>query len=394
MTPSPVLSLGSGGSGVAAVYTYVGNTTPQEGTAAFQTSQGVVQIGQSGLFLPAEVQSAAANGIILTPGPSVSPTSQLTAPLLAAGAAGSPNGVYRYAVTFTTAVGETLGLEIGPITLTNVKGSLTALPLGGSTSGVTGRKIYRTLAGGATGTEKLVATIADNTTTTLLDNVADGALGATIPTTDTSFVAVNLGKFDFEHAPVPPPPSSIPAGVAGTSVLTVNGAPGPAVVLGAPDVGADVAGVAGLEQSRAVGVEGGLSTAVASEVSRAIANEATKATMSQAINPQIGTTYTLALSDWTKIVTFSNASASPITFVIPLHATLAINPGFWCDLYCISSAGVVFAPAGGVALPIVGGLTGFSQGIWCQLVNVGLDSWILKGLASQAPGPITKPVIV
>lgn len=182
------------------VFTYVNDNNPQNGDAILETSQGFVKIGQSGLFLPAEVQNLTHDGAILTAGPAASPAPQLTAPVVVAGSSGSPNGVYRYVVTFVTAAGETTaGPELSGITLTNVQGSISALPLGNATSGVTARKIYRTLAAGATGTEKLVGTVADNTTTVFLDNIADGSLGANVPIIDASFVAVNLSAFGWKQ---------------------------------------------------------------------------------------------------------------------------------------------------------------------------------------------------
>lgn len=59
--------------------------------------------------------------------------------------------------------------------------SLSAIPVG--PAGTLSRKIYRTDAGDA-GDWKLVATVADNVTTTATDNLADGA-GAVVPTKDT-----------------------------------------------------------------------------------------------------------------------------------------------------------------------------------------------------------------
>lgn len=182
----------------ASVYTYTSDSSGDVG--AITTAQGVVNLGQSGLFQPSEVQAATAAGCVLVSGPATSPASQLTAPGVGAGSAGNPNGAYRYAVTFVTAAGET---QIGPettFTLTNQQGSLTGIPVGSATSGVTARKIYRTVAGGGSGTEKLVATISDNTTTTFTDNVADGSLGANAPTSDTSAVVGGSGN----SAPVPP----------------------------------------------------------------------------------------------------------------------------------------------------------------------------------------------
>jgi hypothetical protein len=104
----------------------------------------------------------------------------------AAGAAGSPNGAYRYQVTFVNAAGETTGGAEFTFTASSTHVTLSSVPLG--PSGTTSRKIYRTAAAGASGTEKLVGTIADNTTTTFDDNIADGSLGAAIPTTNTANV--------------------------------------------------------------------------------------------------------------------------------------------------------------------------------------------------------------
>ncbi len=64
----------------------------------------------------------------------------------------------------------------------NGKVALSAIPVGGSA--VTSRKLYRTAAAGAT--YLLLATLADNTTTTYTDNIADSALGAQAPTTNTT----------------------------------------------------------------------------------------------------------------------------------------------------------------------------------------------------------------
>jgi uncharacterized phiE125 gp8 family phage protein len=64
----------------------------------------------------------------------------------------------------------------------NGKVLVSGIPLGGAS--VTARKLYRTAAGGST--YLLLATIADNTTTTYTDNIADASLGAGAPTTNTT----------------------------------------------------------------------------------------------------------------------------------------------------------------------------------------------------------------
>ncbi len=57
---------------------------------------------------------------------------------------------------------------------------------------VTARKVYRTAAGGSQ--LKLLATIADNSTTTYADSTADGSLGANVPTSDTSGLPGSAGQ--------------------------------------------------------------------------------------------------------------------------------------------------------------------------------------------------------
>ncbi|MCR4375991.1 MAG: hypothetical protein NUW22_14205 [Acidobacteria bacterium] len=97
------------------------------------------------------------------------------------------NGAHRYRATFVTADGETDGGTISAaVTVAdktvNGKVSLTAIPLGGAL--VTSRKLYRTAAAGST--YLLLATIADNSTTTYTDNIADASLGAGVPSTNTT----------------------------------------------------------------------------------------------------------------------------------------------------------------------------------------------------------------
>lgn len=106
---------------------------------------------------------------------------------LGSGAGNVDNGAHRYLCTFVTANGETqagdLSAAVTVVDKTvNGKISLTNIPLGGSL--VTARKIYRTAAGGLT--YLLLATIADNTTTTYTDNIADSSLGAEAPSTNTT----------------------------------------------------------------------------------------------------------------------------------------------------------------------------------------------------------------
>lgn len=113
--------------------------------------------------------------------------SAVTVALAGAGAGNVDNGAHRYLATFVTADGETeAGTASSAVTVAdktvNGRVSVTAIPLGGS--GVTSRKLYRTVAGGST--YLLLATLADNTTTSYTDNIADSSLGAGAPTSNTT----------------------------------------------------------------------------------------------------------------------------------------------------------------------------------------------------------------
>lgn len=111
-----------------------------------------------------------------------------TVALISPAAAGNvDDGVHRYLVTFVTAAGETqAGTPSAIVTVAdktvNGKVTVSGIPLGGSA--VTSRKLYRTAAGGST--YLLLDTIADNTTATYTDNIADSALGVGAPSTNTT----------------------------------------------------------------------------------------------------------------------------------------------------------------------------------------------------------------
>lgn len=102
--------------------------------------------------------------------------------------AGNVNaGEHRYCCTFGTSEGETEAGMISSMVYVvnpaiNGKVELTDIPLGGAW--VTHRKLYRTTAGGSI--YLLLATLADNVTTTYTDNIADASLGAQAPTMNTT----------------------------------------------------------------------------------------------------------------------------------------------------------------------------------------------------------------
>lgn len=113
-------------------------------------------------------------------------TAPATAPtpaLAGAGAGNVDNGDHKYLVTFVTDVGETAPSALSAaVTVVdkaaNGKVALTAIPTSIEGRFVYARKVYRTKIGAPSGTAYLLATIADNTTTTYTDNTADANLGA------------------------------------------------------------------------------------------------------------------------------------------------------------------------------------------------------------------------
>lgn len=107
-------------------------------------------------------------------------TAPATPPTLAAGAGGALTGDYSYKITFYNS---TLAHESNPsavsntVTLAGQKGSLTNIPISTDPQ-VNKRRIYRTTTGGAT--YLYLDEIADNVTTTYLDNTADTGLGTIV----------------------------------------------------------------------------------------------------------------------------------------------------------------------------------------------------------------------
>lgn len=187
-------------------------TPPPEQTL----TQGIFQNGVITLIeqsnLPPTALAEAINLFLYekgAPGPRWGTDWYGTSPLLSAPSAGATAtpvsgsglsvGVYKYMVTFVNLLGETTGSTEFTATTTssNKKVNLAAIPTG--PGGVSARKIYRTSVGGASNSEKLVATIADNTTTTYVDTTADASLGAAVPTTNTSVAAID-GAFMYQSS--------------------------------------------------------------------------------------------------------------------------------------------------------------------------------------------------
>jgi len=124
------------------------------------------------------------------------PTAPTVALVSPAASGNVETGAHSYKVTFLAGATHTAGgTKSDPVTVVNnaVNGKVQVSGIPISTdANVTSRKIYRTIADAdptVAGNYLLLATIADNTTTTYLDNTADGSLGAAAPTTNDTIAA-------------------------------------------------------------------------------------------------------------------------------------------------------------------------------------------------------------
>lgn len=115
---------------------------------------------------------------------------QLAAPVQAAATSSTSGGTlpatsqYRYVLTATNAFGETL--QSNEQTITTGAGSTNSNTVNWAVvPGATGYKVYRTAAGGGTGTELFLATVAGGATITYVDTGANTPSGA-LPTSNTA----------------------------------------------------------------------------------------------------------------------------------------------------------------------------------------------------------------
>lgn len=173
VAPLPSLAIGAGlGSGV---YTY-----------------SYTYITSAGESLPAPLASVTTGAVVSPP---VAPISN--GPNFGKG--GSDEGFYRYVCTYLTSAGETTAGSSFDVHVIAGEGWNLILPIGPAL--VTSRRLYRTVADPNFSNLpfdqlKLVATIADNTTTNYADLTLDSGLGANIPTSNTAGAAnsVNLSN--------------------------------------------------------------------------------------------------------------------------------------------------------------------------------------------------------
>ena len=95
-------------------------------------------------------------------------------------------------------------------------------------------------------------------------------------------------------------------------------------------------------------------------------------------NAQTGTTYTLALTDFTKLVTLNNASAVSVT--LPLESTVAWETGTQLRLLNIGAGTVTVA--GAVGVTINGSPLTLTQGKGANLIKTGTNTWWFIPFAS------------
>ena len=139
------------------------------------------------------------------------------------GVSGLLSGSYLYRLTFLGIGGESAAGAPSTVTAqANGQIALT-LPLGPDPY-CRGRRLYRTPAGGADGAQLLVATIANNVSTTFLDDIPDSRLGAALPVGDST-AGVPLVELSLPDTLLPDPaaPGSLAITAAGKHAWAANG---------------------------------------------------------------------------------------------------------------------------------------------------------------------------
>ena len=104
---------------------------------------------------------------------------------------------------------------------------------------------------------------------------------------------------------------------------------------------------------------------------------ALKVDKAQTINAQTGTTYTLVLTDDSKLVTLSNASA--ITLTVPANSTVAYPTGTRIDLAQLGAGAVTVTQAGGVTVNATPSKVFRAQYSAATLTKYATDTWLLVG---------------
>ena len=111
----------------------------------------------------------------------------------------------------------------------------------------------------------------------------------------------------------------------------------------------------------------------------------TAADVPASINAQTGTTYTLVLTDASKVITMTNASANTLT--IPPNSSVAIPVGHMVEVWQIGAGQTTIAAGSGVTISYntANTLKLAAQYSGCSLRKVGTDTWYLVGDMEAAP---------
>lgn len=128
------------------------------------------------------------------------------------GAGAGPNGAYTYKISFYTTSYEVIyAVESNTVTVVDNDIDLTMIPIGPDTflgESITGRKVYRSDAGGGSFELLSNGTIANNTATTLTDSDADGAKAGAYPAGDATWtppkcelLLINNNRLFFANDP-------------------------------------------------------------------------------------------------------------------------------------------------------------------------------------------------
>lgn len=97
-----------------------------------------------------------------------------------------------------------------------------------------------------------------------------------------------------------------------------------------------------------------------------------------AINVQTGTSYTLALTDSSKLITLDNGSA--ITLTIPPSSSVAFDVGTQILVEQLGTGVVTFAPGSGVTLlSYDSNLSLAGQYAGATLIKLATDTWTIQG---------------
>jgi hypothetical protein len=100
------------------------------------------------------------------------------------------------------------------------------------------------------------------------------------------------------------------------------------------------------------------------------------AKVEQSINAQVGTAYVLVLTDVSKLITMTNASASTLT--IPTNASVAWPIGRRCDVLQLG-AGQVTVSGAGVTIRATPGAKCRAQYSMIHLEKIATDTWVVWG---------------